>query len=181
VAWKMALENTSGPTALLLSRQNITDLPSAGKRSDDALRAQKGAYVVKECAGKPGLVLIGNGSEVSTLIEVAATLEAEKKLAVRVVSAISEALFREQPQAYQEAVVPFGVPVFGCTAGLPSTLAGLAGPLGRVYGMRRFGASAPYKVLDEKFGYTVKSQVAAIEAYLADYAVILGKLRRAAG
>ncbi|MBD3316149.1 MAG: transketolase, partial [Chitinivibrionales bacterium] len=180
VAWKLALENKNSPTALVLSRQNITDLPAQnGSRYNDALLAERGAYVVWENGETPDLVLLANGSEVSTLVEAAEAL-AEKKLKARVVSAISEALFREQPKDYQESILPFGAPVLGLTAGLSVSLESLAGPLGKVIGMDRFGASAPYKVLDEKFGYTASNVVAHVDTYMKEYKEMLrrvGKLQ----
>jgi hypothetical protein len=92
---------------------------------------------------------------------------------VRIVSVISEALFAVQPHDYREAVLPFGVPTFGLTAGLPAALKGVVGPLGTVAGLTRFGASAPYKVLDEKFGYTKASVVARVRAYLTEYSALI--------
>ena len=157
VAWKMAMENTSTPTALILSRQNIKDVPalSGSTRYADALQAEKGAYVAwKNTVEKPELILLANGSEVATCIEGAERLAAEKNLKVWVVAAISEGRFREQSAEYQKSVIPCGIPVLGLTAGLPVTLQGLAGPYGKVLGMESFGFSAPYKVLDEKLGYT---------------------------
>ena len=156
VAWKMALENKTSPTALILSRQGVPDVPAlAGSdRFTDALQAQKGAYVVKECAGTPDVVLVASGSEVATLLAGTILLEERDGLKVRVVSAISEGLFRDQSQDYQESVIPAGLPVFGMTAGLPVTLQGLVGVKGKVFGLESFGYSAPYQVLDEKLGFT---------------------------
>ena len=156
VAWKMAMANQKTPTALILSRQGIADLPArAGStRYSDALQAEKGAYVVKDCEGNPDVVMLASGSEVSTLIAGEALLEDRKKLKVRVVSVISEGVFRNQDAAYQESVIPAGVPVFGLTAGLPVTLQGLVGAGGKVFGLESFGYSAPFKVLDEKLGFT---------------------------
>jgi transketolase len=178
VAWKLALENQHAPTALLLSRQNIPDLPAvAGStRWQDALAAGRGACTVVQVSGRPDLVLAGNGSEVAILVEAAKRITTEKKLAVRVVSAISEGLFREQPLDYQESVLPFGVPAFGLTAGTSVALAGLVGPLGTVVGLSRFGASAPYQVLDEKFGYTVEAVVGKALAYLDEYRGTLARI-----
>ncbi len=153
-AWKMALENTRTPTALILSRQNIKDLPSpTNDRYTDALQLEKGAYIVSDCDGKPDIILIANGSEVSTLFDGAELLK-KHRLRIRIVSAPSEGLFRNQSEEYRKSVIPGNVPVFGLTAGLPVTLAGLAGPRGRVWGVSSFGYSAPYKVLDEKLGFT---------------------------
>ncbi len=154
VCWKLAMENTRTPSALILSRQNITDLPAkAGStRYDDALEASKGAYVVHS-EENPDVILIANGSEVATLFESAALLKERKGLNSQIVSAPSEGLFRQQSAAYQEKVIPAGTKVFGLTAGLPVTLQGLAGANGKVFGLDHFGYSAPYKVLDEKFGF----------------------------
>lgn len=150
--WKLALENRHSPSGLILSRQGVNDLP--GNRKAQAAQAAKGAYIVEDCEGKPDVVLLANGSEVATLVAGAARLRNEKGLKVRIVSAPSEGLFRRQSLKYQRSVLPGNVPVFGLTAGLPVTLQGLAGPRGKVFGLTHFGYSAPFKVLDEKFGFT---------------------------
>ena len=171
VAWKMAMENTQTPTALILSRQNINDIPAkpGSTKYKDALEASKGAYVAKDCDGTPNIILVANGSEVATCLAGAEKLSTEKGLKVRVVSAISEGLFHNQPVSYQKSVMPDNIPIFGLTAGLPVTLQGLVGPFGKVFGMQSFGFSAPYKVLDEKLGYTADNVVKQVEAYLATY------------
>lgn len=155
VAWKMALENRSAPTALILSRQGIPDLPAreGSDRFTDALQAEKGAYVAVDCQGTPDVIMVASGSEVSTLLSGADLLKERKGLKVRVVSVISEGIFRDQDKEYQERVIPSGIPVFGLTAGLPVTLQGLVGENGKVFGLESFGYSAPYKVLDEKLGF----------------------------
>jgi transketolase len=170
IAWKMALENNRTPTALLLSRQNINNLPARknSTRFKDAMEAQKGAYIVQEADGKPDIVLVANGSEVSTLIEGAEMLRAKKGLKVQVVSAPSEGLFRKQDKAYQNKVLPPEVPALGLTAGLPVTLRGLVGAKGKVIGVEHFGYSAPYKVLDEKFGFTPENVFNKAVEYLAE-------------
>jgi len=151
--WKMALENRHTPTGLIFSRQNVEDLPGDARREQAEL-ANKGAYIVQNCEGKPDILLIANGSEVSTLVAGAERLRSEKNLKVRVVSAPSEGLFRTQSKKYQREVIPGNVPTFGLTAGLSVTLEGLVGRRGKVWGLNHFGYSAPYKVLDEKFGFT---------------------------
>lgn len=151
VAWRMALENTHTPTGLILSRQNIVDLPAATSRKVEAEQAQKGGYVV-ECDGNPDVILVASGSEVSTLNEGAALLRADG-IKIRLVSVPSEGLFRNQPADYQESVLPKGSKIFGLTAGLPVNLEGLVGSNGKVFGLESFGFSAPYKVLDEKLGF----------------------------
>ena len=169
VAWKMALENKNTPTALILSRQNIKDLPSSNNnRYSDALRSEKGAYVVQDCIGKPDIILLASGSEVATLIE-GADLLREENLRIRIVSAPSEGLFRSQTEEYQKSVIPDNIPVFGLTAGLPVTLQGLVGPKGKVWGVTTFGYSAPYKVLDEKFGFTADNVYRQVKDYLAKF------------
>ncbi|MEA4937744.1 MAG: transketolase [Paludibacter sp.] len=152
IAWKMALENTHTPTGLIFSRQNINDLPAESSRKEEAKKAKKGAYIVS-CDGNPDIILVASGSEVATLNEGAALLRAEG-IRVRLVSVPSEGLFRTQSADYQESVLPKGAKIFGLTAGLPVNLEGLAGSNGKVFGLNSFGFSAPYKVLDEKLGFT---------------------------
>jgi len=155
VCYKMAMENKETPTALILSRQDIKDLPApeGTTRQQAALAAEKGGYTVVAPAGTPDLVMVANGSEVSLLCEVAVLLEAEG-IKAAVVSMPSSGLFNSQPEAYRDSVLPAGVPQFGLTAGLPTALMTIKGFNGEIFGMERFGASAPYKVLDEKFGFT---------------------------
>jgi transketolase len=169
VAWKMALENKKTPTALILSRQNIKDLPSDNNdRYTDALKSDKGAYIVQDCTGTPDIILIASGSEVSTLVEGAPLLQKDN-LKVRIISAPSEGLLRNQPDSYRKSIMPDNIPVFGLTAGLSVTLQGLVGPKGFVWGMNSFGYSAPYKVLDEKFGFTAENVYKQVTEYLKKY------------
>ncbi len=151
-SWKLALENTSTPTALILSRQNITNLPSKADRYSEALQAEKGAYIVTDCEGTPDIILLASGSEVSTLVAGAELLEKDG-VKCRIVSVPSEGLFRSQSEEYQAEVLPAGVKKFGMTAGLPVNLEGLVGADGKVFGLDSFGYSAPYTVLDEKLGF----------------------------
>lgn len=153
VAWEMAMENQSTPTGLIFSRQDVKDIPAATEnRWEEAQGARRGGYVVLDTP-HPKVVLVANGSEVSLLCNVADQLIAGG-VPCRVVSVPSIGLFLNQDEEYRRSVIPAGVPVFGLTAGLPSTLRAVVGPQGMVYGLDRFGASAPYKVLDEKFGFT---------------------------
>ena len=169
VSWKLALENKSTPTALLLSRQNISDLPAeSGSRYNEALKAGKGAYVVADCQGTPDVILLASGSEVATLVEGAELLKKDG-LKTRIVSAPSEGLFRNQSMEYRDSVIPSDVPVFGLTAGLPVTLQGLAGPNGRVWGVTSFGYSAPYKILDEKLGFTAANVYKQVKDFLDSF------------
>ena len=168
VAWQMAMENTDTPTALILSRQNINDVPSAtGNRYEDAQGARKGGYVVVKDEN-PHVVLVGNGSEVSTLVAANELLKA-KGVKAQIVSIPSLGLYFNQDRAYRESVIPSNKPVFGLTAGLPSTLYRVVGANGKVFGLDHFGESAPYKVLDEKFGFTADKVASEIEKYLSDY------------
>ena len=155
VAWKMAMENTHTPTALILSRQNITDLPANDSRYEEALQAEKGAYIVNTDQNIE-VVLLASGSEVSTLVEGAELLR-KRGVKLRIVSVPSEGLFRSQSAEYQEEVLPIGIRRFGLTAGLPVNLEGLVGESGAVWGLNSFGFSAPYKVLDEKLGFTAEN------------------------
>ena len=156
VAWQLALENTSTPTALILSRQNIKDLPAKTNRFEEAKQLSKGAYIVEAC-DQPDVILIASGSEVATLVEGAQLLRERDGKKVRVVSAPSEGLFREQGKDYQLKVLTPGVPKFGLTSGLSVTLRGLVGEEGAVWGLNSFGFSAPYQVLDEQLGFTAEN------------------------
>lgn len=165
VCWEMAMENTHSPSALVLTRQDIPDLPSPdGDRYRDALQARKGGYTVIK-NDNPDIILVANGSEVSLLCEVAVELAAEGVKA-NVVSMPSIGLFNIQDESYRSSVLPAGVAQFGLTAGLPSTIRMIKGFTGEVYGMARFGASAPYKVLDEKFGFTTHNILACVKNLL---------------
>ena len=162
-SYKLMLENVSTPSAIILSRQNINDLP--GDRNVEAYKADKGAYVVS-CDGNPDVILVASGSEVSTLVDAAAILRGEGKK-VRIVSVPSEGLFRSQSAEYQEQVLPRTVITFGFTAGIPVNLLGLVGANGMVFGLESFGFSAPYKVLDEKLGFTPVQVAQQIRQFLA--------------
>jgi transketolase len=152
-AWALAMENMSTPTALILSRQNINNLPAG----NDYSQVAKGGYIVAGSDENPDVILVATGSEVSTLIAGAELLRKDGKK-VRIVSVPSEGLFREQPVAYQQSVLPTGVKKFGMTAGLPVNLIGLVPAAeGTIWGLESFGFSAPYKVLDEKLGYTAEN------------------------
>ena len=165
VSWKLAMENNDTPTALILSRQNITELPARENRYQEALPTEKGAYIVNEDADAD-VILLASGSEVSTLVDGAALLRADG-IKVRIVSVPSEGLFRSQSKEYQESVLPAGTKKFGLTAGLPVNLEGLVGPDGKVWGLESFGFSAPYKVLDEKLGFTAQNVYNQVKELLA--------------
>ena len=160
-AWKLAMENDKTPSALILSRQNIENLPEG----NDSSQVAKGAYIVEGSDANPDVILVASGSEVSTLVAGARLLR-EDGIRVRIVSAPSEGLFRSQNKEYQESVLPAGVKKFGLTAGLPVTLEGLTGADGHVWGMESFGFSAPYKVLDEKLGFTPENVYRQVKAML---------------
>ncbi|MGB3467665.1 MAG: transketolase C-terminal domain-containing protein [Cyclobacteriaceae bacterium] len=155
VAWKMALENKKTSTGLILSRQGIRNLPARGDAYQQALQVEKGGYLVKK-ADEADIVLVANGSEVSTLLQGAELIEKEG-FQVSVASIPSEGVFRNQSEAYQLSVIPADKLVFGLTAGLPENLKGLAGEHGEVFGLSHFGYSAPASVLDEKFGFTAEN------------------------
>ncbi len=163
-AWALAMENTATPTALILSRQNINNLPAG----NDYAQAAKGAYIVAGSDENPDVVFVASGSEVSTLVGGAELLRKEG-VKVRIVSVPSEGLFRLQSAEYQQSVVPAGAKVFGMTAGLPVNLQGFligAAPESKIWGLESFGFSAPYKVLDEKLGYTAENVYNQVKAML---------------
>jgi transketolase len=161
IAWKLAMENTKTPTGLILSRQNIVNLPEG----NDYSQVRRGAYIVAGSDDTFGVVLVASGSEVSTLVAGAELLRKDG-IKVRIVSAPSEGLFRRRSAEYQESVIPAGAKVFGLTAGLPVTLQGLVGCHGKVWGLPSFGYSAPYKVLDEKLGFTPENVYKQVKAML---------------
>ena len=156
--YKLMMENKTSPTGIILSRQNIKNLP------ENSYEVERGGYVVT-CDGNPDVVLVASGSEVSTLCEVAEVLRAEGRR-VRVVSVPSEGLFRTQDVEYQNEVLPQGVKRFGLTAGLPVNLEGFVGAEGCVFGLQSFGYSAPYKVLEEKLGFTVEQIAEKVRNFL---------------
>ena len=161
IAWKLAMENMSTPTALILSRQNIVNLPAG----TDYSQAAKGAYIIADADENPDVILVASGSEVSTLVAGAELLRKEG-VKVRIISAPSEGLFRNQSKEYQESILPAGAKIFGLTAGLPVNLEGLVGSNGKVFGLESFGFSAPYKVLDEKLGFTAENVYNQVKAML---------------
>lgn len=156
VAWKMAMENTDTPTALILTRQDVTDIPAEEgegyeARYKAALQAERGGYIVKR-DNDADVILVANGSEVSTLVAAGKIIEKEN-IKYQIVSVPSIGLFLNQDAAYRNEVIPTDKPSYGLTAGLPSTLMRVI-PNGHVKGLDHFGESAPFKVLDEKFGFT---------------------------
>ncbi len=165
-SWKLALENKTTPTALILSRQNIKTLPAPGTtRTAAAAMTARGAYVVSEPDTRPDVVLVASGSEVATLVEAASLLSGEG-IRARIVSAPSEGLFRLQDENYRHSVITPGIPVFCLTAGLPVTMLGFAGADGKVWGMESFGFSAAYGVLDQKLGFTGENVAKEVRKFL---------------
>jgi transketolase len=151
VAWRAAVERASGPTALILSRQNLPHQPRSARTLG---LVQRGGYVLRDCAGQPEAVLLATGSEVALAVEAAAMLEAEGHT-VRVVSMPCLEVFDSQPQRYRAAVLPPAAPVVvaveaGATAGWYKYV----GCQGTVIGLDRFGESAPAEALFDHFGLT---------------------------
>ena len=152
VAWKLAMENLDSPTTLIFSRQDVASLPEG----TDYKQAAKGAYNIAGNDENPDIIMVASGSEVSTLVAGAELLRKDG-IKVRIVSAPSEGLFRTQSKEYQDTLLPNRAKIFGLTAGLPVNLQGLVGCNGKVFGLETFGFSAPYKVLDEKLGFTAEN------------------------
>lgn len=164
-SYRLALENKKSPTILIFSRQNLEDIPAAD-RAAEARKTEKGGYVVYDVP-QPKVVLVANGSEVALAMHVAERL-GEEGVGARVVSVPSIGLFCRQPKAYRNEVIPDGVKLFGITAGLPAALYPVMKGDFEIFGMERFGASAPLKVLDEKFGYTVDNVLGKVKDFLAE-------------
>ncbi len=167
-AWEMMFHMRNRPAGLILSRQNIQDIQAYKglNRIEEASETKSGAYIIQDCTGQPDIVLLGNGSEVSTLCAAADLMAAEGKWKVRIVSVPSEGIFREQSDTYQKAVLGENVMIFGLTAGLPVTLESLVRQ-GKVFGMTHFGYSAPYQVLDKQFGFTPEDVVRQVNTLLS--------------
>jgi transketolase len=153
-AWKVAIENRHGPTALALTRQAVPTLDRAVFASANGLK--RGAYVLADLGeGKPQIILMASGSEVALIVQ-AGQLLAEQGVSVRLVSFPSWELFAEQERAYRDAVLPPEVDArLAVEAGVPQGWHRWVGSRGRVIGLDRFGASAPAKVVFENLGFTV--------------------------
>jgi transketolase len=166
-SWQYLIEDFNRPGGLILSRQNIEQIPAYGDdtRYEIATSTPQGGYVAIDCEGTPDVILIANGSEVSTCASAIPILN-DKGIKARLVSVPSEGLFRSQSDSYQKIILTPGVPRFGITAGLPVNLMGLVGENGKSFGLDHFGYSAPYTVLDEKFGFTAENVVSQVEALL---------------
>lgn len=161
ICWQMAVENMETPTALILSRQNVNNLPEG----NDYEQVRRGAYVVAGSDANYDVILLASGSEVSTLVA-GADLLRKDGIKIRIVSVPSEGLFRCQTKEYQDSILPKGKKIFGLTAGLPVTLEGLVGAEGKVFGLNSFGFSAPYKVLDEKLGFNAQNVYNQVKDFL---------------
>lgn len=158
-AWRKAVENTTGPTALVLTRQNVPVLDQ--KKYTPAQKLEKGAYVLKEAAsGTPELILIGTGSEVSLCLESAELLEKDG-ISTRVVSMPSWELFEQQDDEYKNSVLPQNVKArMGVEAGISLGWERYTGCAGCMLSIETFGQSAPASKLFEEFGFTASNAAA---------------------
>ena len=164
VAWKLAIERKDGPTALIFSRQNLAQQERSEAQVADIA---KGGYILKDCEGKPELILIATGSEVELAVEAAAQLSAEGKQ-VRVVSMPSTDAFDKQDAAYREAVLPSDVTArIAIEAGIADFWYKYVGFDGRIIGMTSFGESAPAGELFKMFGFTTENVVETAKELLA--------------
>ena len=156
-AWRFALQERHRPVALLLSRQNLPVFDRSQLASAEGL--QRGAYVLADVAGTPDIILMASGSEVSLVLEAARQL-AERGVRARVVSMPSWELFEEQPAEYRNQVLPPNVAArLAVEAAVPLGWERYLGTRGEVIGLNRFGASAPYQVLFQQFGFSVENVV----------------------
>ncbi len=156
-AWRAALRRRNGPTGLILTRQNLPILDRRGMAGAENLA--RGAYVLRDAPeGRPPLILIASGSEVHLALAAQEGL-AERGVRTRVVSMPSWELFDAQPLEYRAAVLPPTVPKIAIEAAVPLGWERYVGPDGAIIGVHRFGASAPYPVLMEKFGFTPQAVI----------------------
>jgi len=151
-AWKAAIERKDGPTALVLTRQTLPQITPF----DCGL--EKGAYTLSDVSGKPDVILIGTGSEVAITLEAKSRLQ-EMGIRARVVSMPSWELFEMQTDSYKQSILTPGVPKVSIEAGVSAGWCKYVGDDGVAIGIDHFGASAPYKNLYEKFGFTVERVV----------------------
>ncbi|MBI6549595.1 transketolase [Xenorhabdus lircayensis] len=157
VAWKYAIERKDGPTSLIFSRQNLAQ---QDRTAEQLANIEKGAYILKDCAGQPELILISTGSEVELTVQAAEQLSAEGRQ-VRVVSMPSTDAFDKQDAAYREAVLPAAVSArVAVEAGIADYWFKYVGINGAIVGMTTFGESAPADALFKEFGFTVENVVA---------------------
>ncbi len=165
VAWRVAIERQGGPVAMALTRQGLPIIDRTKYASAEGLA--RGAYVLADTAGKePEILLIASGSELSVALEAYEKLTAEG-IPARVVSMPSWDLFEKQPQAYRDEVLPSQVTArLAIEAAAPLGWERYVGTEGAVIGMTRFGASAPYKILAERFGFTSANVVQRAKALL---------------
>ncbi len=164
VAWKLAIERKDAPSALIFSRQNLAQQE---RTAEQVANIAKGAYILKDCAGKPELILIATGSEVELAVEAAAQLSAEGKQ-VRVVSMPSTDAFDKQDAAYRESVLPSDVTArIAIEAGIADYWYKYVGLDGRIIGMTTFGESAPAGELFKMFGFTTENVVETAKELLA--------------
>ncbi|QQE94016.1 transketolase [Providencia rettgeri] len=163
VAWKYAIERKDGPSALIFSRQNLEQQP---RTAEQLANIEKGAYILKDCAGTPELIFIATGSEVELAVKAAEQLSAEGRK-VRVVSMPSTDAFDKQDAAYREAVLPANVSArVAIEAGIADYWFKYTGLNGAVIGMHSFGESAPAEELFKEFGITVEKAVEAAKSLL---------------
>nr|ELR5212789.1 transketolase [Providencia rettgeri] len=163
VAWKYAIERKDGPSALIFSRQNLEQQP---RTAEQLANIEKGAYILKDCAGTPELIFIATGSEVELAVKAAEQLSAEGRK-VRVVSMPSTDAFDKQDAAYREAVLPANVSArVAIEAGIADYWFKYTGLNGAIIGMHSFGESAPAEELFKEFGITVEKAVEAAKSLL---------------
>jgi transketolase len=165
-AWKVAIQTSHGPALLVLSRQAVPTLDRT--KYAPASGVAKGAYVLADApAGKPDVILIGSGSELSLCVDAAEKLKAEGVQA-RVVSMPSWEVFEKQDQGYKDSVLPPGVTArVSVEMSMPLGWERYVGPKGQIIGMHSFGASAPWKDLQKHFGFTTDAVIAAARKTIA--------------
>jgi len=157
VAWKVAIQNQTGPSSLIFSRQN---LPHQKRTAAQLKLIERGGYILKDCDGTPDAIIIATGSEVSLAMEAAAKLSGKK---IRVVSMPSTNAFDKQDAAYKESVLPSSVTArVSVEAGVTGFWAKYIGLNGKAVGMDTFGESAPAGELFKLFGITTDAVVAAV-------------------
>jgi transketolase len=159
-AWRAAILHRTGPIAFALTRQKVPLIDRTGKGA--ASGVARGGYVLQECdCGKPQLVLMASGSELSIALDAQRTIEGEHDICTRVVSMPCHEFFLAQPEEYRREVLPPGVPRIAIEAAHPMSWQRFVGDTGVIIGLERFGASAPYQRIYKELGITAERVVEA--------------------
>jgi transketolase len=164
-AWRVAIERRTGPTALILTRQNLPVFDRSDFAPANGLR--RGAYIMADLGrNKPDIILMASGSEVQLIVQAAIKLQ-EEGITTRIVSFPSWELFAAQEKAYRNEVLPPSIaPRLAVEVGVAQGWDRWVGDHGAVISIEKFGASAPYQVIYKNYGFTVENIIERVKTLL---------------